>query len=92
MDEDGEPEVDESTVGVGSIAAGRRYDNLVQLFTAASAGDLKAGKKASGLPCVEVSIGFDRVFALTWGLHAVAEVRKLLRSCWQLGRDCWWSE
>ena len=66
VDEDGEPEVDESTVGVGSIAAGGRYDNLVQLFTAASAGDSKAGKKAPGLPCVGVSIGLDRVFALTW--------------------------
>jgi histidyl-tRNA synthetase len=63
-DEDGEPEVDESTVGVGSIAAGGRYDNLVQLFTAAAAGDAK--KKAPGLPCVGVSIGLDRVFALTW--------------------------
>jgi histidyl-tRNA synthetase len=66
VDEDGEPEMDESTVGVGSIAAGGRYDNLVQLFTAASAGDSKAGKKAPGLPCVGVSIGLDRVFALTW--------------------------
>lgn len=66
VDEDGEPEVDESTVGVGSIAAGGRYDNLVQLFTAAAAGDSKAGKKAPGLPCVGVSIGLDRVFALTW--------------------------
>ena len=28
-------------VGVGSIAAGGRYDNLVQLFTAAAAGDAK---------------------------------------------------
>ena len=56
--------MDESTVGVGSIAAGGRYDNLVQLFTAAAAGDAK--KRAPGLPCVGVSIGLDRVFALTW--------------------------
>jgi histidyl-tRNA synthetase len=66
VDKEGDFEVDESTVGVGSIAAGGRYDNLVQLFTAASAGDSKAGKKAPGLPCVGVSIGLDRVFALTW--------------------------
>ncbi|KAF8512857.1 histidine-tRNA ligase [Hysterangium stoloniferum] len=66
VDEEGEPEVDESSVGVGSIAAGGRYDNLVQLFTSAAAGDTKAGKKAPGLPCVGVSIGIDRVFALLW--------------------------
>lgn len=58
-----EDEVDESQVGVGSIAAGGRYDNLVSAFAAAAAGD---GKKALGLPCVGVSIGMDRVFALVW--------------------------
>jgi len=66
VDEEGELEVDENSVGVGSIAAGGRYDNLVQLFTSAAAGDSKAGKKAPGLPCVGVSIGIDRVFALLW--------------------------
>lgn len=66
VDEEGEPEVDESTVGVGSIAAGGRYDNLVQLFTSAAAGDAKAGKKAPGMPCVGISIGVDRVFAILW--------------------------
>ena len=61
--EEDEEEVDESQVGVGSIAAGGRYDNLVGLFTAAAAGE---GKKAAGLPCVGVSIGLDRIFALVW--------------------------
>jgi histidyl-tRNA synthetase len=62
--EDGEEEeIDESTVGVGSIAAGGRYDNLVGMFTAAAAGE---GKKAPNLPCVGVSIGLDRVFAIVW--------------------------
>ena len=62
--EDGEEEeIDESTVGVGSIAAGGRYDNLVGLFTSAASGD---GKKAANLPCVGVSIGLDRVFAIVW--------------------------
>ncbi|KAI0095190.1 histidyl-tRNA synthetase [Irpex rosettiformis] len=62
--EDGEEEeIDESTVGVGSIAAGGRYDNLVGLFTSAAAGE---GKKAANLPCVGVSIGLDRVFAIVW--------------------------
>ncbi|KAM5539957.1 hypothetical protein V8D89_006460 [Ganoderma adspersum] len=58
-----EEEIDESQVGVGSIAAGGRYDNLVGMFTAAAAGE---GKKSSGLPCVGVSIGLDRIFALLW--------------------------
>ncbi|EIW87359.1 histidyl-tRNA synthetase [Coniophora puteana RWD-64-598 SS2] len=59
-----EEETDESTVGVGSIAAGGRYDNLVGAFAAAAAGD---GKKApAGLPCIGVSIGMDRIFAILW--------------------------
>ena len=62
QDED-EEEIDESTVGVGSIAAGGRYDGLVGMFTAAAAGE---GKKTQSLPCVGVSIGLDRVFAIVW--------------------------
>ncbi|KAH9830438.1 histidyl-tRNA synthetase [Rhodofomes roseus] len=62
QDEEDE-EIDESTVGVGSIAAGGRYDNLVGMFTAAAAGE---SKKAAQLPCVGVSIGLDRVFAIVW--------------------------
>ncbi|KZP29283.1 histidine-tRNA ligase [Athelia psychrophila] len=61
--EDAEEEVDESQVGVGSIAGGGRYDNLVGMFTAAAAGE---GKKTFGTPCVGVSIGLDRIFAIVW--------------------------
>ncbi|KAJ7207493.1 hypothetical protein GGX14DRAFT_698176 [Mycena pura] len=61
--DDEDEEIDESQVGVGSIAAGGRYDGLVGMFTAAAAAD---GKKAPGLPCIGVSIGLDRVFALVW--------------------------
>jgi histidyl-tRNA synthetase len=61
--EDEEEEIDESQVGVGSIAAGGRYDGLVGMFTAAASAD---GKKAAGLPCIGVSIGMDRIFALVW--------------------------
>ncbi|PFH46653.1 hypothetical protein AMATHDRAFT_69300 [Amanita thiersii Skay4041] len=67
---DADEEVDESTVGVGSIAAGGRYDNLVGMFTAAAAGDSSSSKgkekATSQLPCVGVSIGMDRIFALVW--------------------------
>ncbi|KAI1790933.1 histidyl-tRNA synthetase [Ganoderma leucocontextum] len=62
-DAEEEEEIDESQVGVGSIAAGGRYDHLVGMFTAAAAAE---GKKAPGLPCVGVSIGLDRIFALLW--------------------------
>lgn len=58
-----EEEVDESQVGVGSIAAGGRYDNLVGSFMSAAAGE---GKKAPQCPCIGVSIGLDRIFALVW--------------------------
>jgi len=64
-----EPEVDESQVGVGSIAAGGRYDNLVGAFLASAAGAApgsKEAKKLAGVPCVGISIGLDRVFALVW--------------------------
>ncbi|TRM70610.1 hypothetical protein BD626DRAFT_564223 [Schizophyllum amplum] len=58
-----EEEVDESQVGVGSIAAGGRYDNLVGMFTTAAAAE---GKKGAQMPCVGVAIGLDRIFSLVW--------------------------
>ncbi|AET39678.1 histidine--tRNA ligase Ecym_4656 [Eremothecium cymbalariae DBVPG len=45
-------------VGVGSIAAGGRYDNLVNMFSEAS------GKKSASIPCVGVSFGVERIFSL----------------------------
>lgn len=49
-------EIDESKIGVGSIAAGGRYDNLVDMFS--------SNKKREGVPCVGISIGVERVFAI----------------------------
>ena len=63
VDEEGEEEIDESQVGVGSIAAGGRYDNLVGMFLSAAAGE---GKKTASIPCIGVSMGLDRVFAILW--------------------------
>lgn len=60
---DDEEEIDENSVGVGSIAAGGRYDNLVGQLIAASSGD---SKKSAGTPCVGISIGLDRIFAILW--------------------------
>lgn len=42
------------TVGVGSVAAGGRYDNLVSMFS---------GK--GQIPCVGISFGVDRIFSIT---------------------------
>ncbi|KAI8610700.1 hypothetical protein BC830DRAFT_1144524 [Chytriomyces sp. MP71] len=44
----------DETSGVGSIAAGGRYDELVGMFS-------PSGKK---IPCVGVSVGVERVFAI----------------------------
>ena len=46
---------------VGSVAGGGRYDNLVGMF-AASAGKKKG--KDTNVPCVGVSIGIERLFAI----------------------------
>lgn len=53
---DGDDAFDESKVGVGSIAAGGRYDNLVGMFS--------NSKKPDAVPCVGVSVGVERVFAI----------------------------
>lgn len=44
-------------VGVGSILAGGRYDNLVGMFAGSS-------KKNASIPCVGVSFGVERIFSL----------------------------
>ncbi|KAF5311956.1 hypothetical protein D9619_002352 [Psilocybe cf. subviscida] len=74
LTEDDEKEIDESQVSIGSIAAGGRYDHLVGAFICGAAGiaDLasKEAKKALGplgaTPCIGVSIGMDRIFAIVW--------------------------
>jgi len=48
-------EIDESTIGVGSIAAGGRYDNLVGMFS---------NSKKGNIPCVGMSLGVERIFSI----------------------------
>ncbi|GAA5967302.1 hypothetical protein JCM11641_000506 [Rhodosporidiobolus odoratus] len=57
LNADEEAEVDESTVGVGSIAAGGRYDELVGMFSGSSGA-------AGRIPCVGISFGVERLFSL----------------------------
>ncbi|CAG8571671.1 12886_t:CDS:10 [Acaulospora morrowiae] len=59
-------DLDESTVGVGSIAAGGRYDNLVGMF---------ASSKKGNIPCVGVSIGVERVFSILLQKVALEQVK-----------------
>ncbi|KAH9815665.1 histidyl-tRNA synthetase [Teratosphaeria destructans] len=42
------------SVGVGSVAAGGRYDNLVGMFS-----------EKANLPCVGISFGVERIFSIT---------------------------
>jgi len=54
-----DPEADRSeddSIGVGSIAGGGRYDELVGMFS--------QGKKAGKIPCVGISIGVERCFSI----------------------------
>jgi histidyl-tRNA synthetase len=57
-DKDAEDGADETSVGVGSIAGGGRYDNLVGMFSAA------AGGKGEQVPCVGVSVGVERIYSI----------------------------
>ncbi len=52
-DED-EDRSNDPSIGVGSVAAGGRYDNLVERF-----------RPNADLPCVGVSFGVDRIFSIT---------------------------
>jgi histidyl-tRNA synthetase len=54
----------DDTVGIGSIAAGGRYDELVGMFS--------GGKK---IPCVGASIGVERVFSLLLRKAKLSHVR-----------------
>jgi histidyl-tRNA synthetase len=51
--EDVEDRSNDPTIGIGSIAAGGRYDELVGMYS-------KKGK----IPCVGISFGVDRIFSI----------------------------
>lgn len=67
-----DPDEDRSSdpsVGVGSVAAGGRYDNLVGMFS---------GK--TQIPCVGISFGVDRIFSITEARMAADKSSELVRS------------
>lgn len=57
------------TLGVGSIAAGGRYDDLVGMFS---------GK--GQIPCVGISFGVDRIFSITKSRMERKKGNEMLRS------------
>ena len=65
-----EGEQDESQIGVGSIAGGGRYDELVGMFLAASSSSNKAPPK---IPCVGISFGVERIFSIILARRAHQE-------------------
>ncbi|KAI8992207.1 histidyl-tRNA synthetase [Pilobolus umbonatus] len=94
----GTDELDESTVGVGSIAAGGRYDNLVGMFS----GKNKKGVPNLQIPCVGVSIGVERVFSILMSKQKVEEIKSnevevfviavgdgLLKERMQIAKELW---
>lgn len=60
---------DDPSVGVGSVAAGGRYDNLVGMFS---------GK--TQIPCVGISFGVDRIFSVTKARLAAEKNAELVRN------------
>lgn len=60
---------DDPSVGIGSVAAGGRYDNLVGMFS---------GK--TQIPCVGISFGVDRIFAVTKARMAAEKTADLVRN------------
>ncbi|KAI9357147.1 histidyl-tRNA synthetase [Pilaira anomala] len=95
---EGTDELDESTVGVGSIAAGGRYDNLVGMFS----GKNKKGVPNLQIPCVGVSIGVERVFSILMSKQKSEEIKSnetevyvisvgdgLLKERMQIAKELW---
>lgn len=90
-------------VGVGSIAGGGRYDNLVNMFASAT------GKKNVSIPCVGISFGVERLFSIiksknelmekirpnytqvyimAFGEGYINERMKIAKQLWTAGIEC----
>ncbi|KAK9386881.1 hypothetical protein V1515DRAFT_113256 [Lipomyces mesembrius] len=54
-------------VGVGSVAAGGRYDELVGMFS--------QSKKSSVMPCVGISFGVERLFSIIKAKEDMSKIR-----------------
>lgn len=57
--------------GIGSIAAGGRYDDLVKMF----AGRNKKGEPNLDIPCVGLSLGVERIFSILMARQSQNEIK-----------------
>ncbi|KAI9485031.1 histidyl-tRNA synthetase [Zychaea mexicana] len=84
--------------GVGSVAAGGRYDDLVGMF----AGRNKKGQPSMKVPCVGVSLGVERIFSILAAhqkgqqvksketeVLIIAVGRDLIKEQMRLAKDLW---
>ncbi|KAF8753795.1 WHEP-TRS domain [Rhizoctonia solani] len=92
--EDDEEDIDESQVGVGSIAAGGRYDDLVGMFASAAAGKASASGSGSGSGARagrfrrEKERGRSKateVFVVSVGEGLIEERMRLAKELWDVG-------
>ncbi|KAF2754303.1 histidyl-tRNA synthetase [Pseudovirgaria hyperparasitica] len=67
--EDDDDRSNDPTIGVGSVAAGGRYDELVGMFS---------GK--GQIPCVGISFGVDRIFSITKARMESEKAQQLRRT------------
>lgn len=67
--EEDEDRSSDPSIGIGSVAAGGRYDNLVERF-----------RPNADLPCVGVSFGVDRIFSITKARLAAGETFSYISS------------
>ncbi|KAG1467357.1 hypothetical protein G6F56_004460 [Rhizopus delemar] len=83
--------------GMGSVAAGGRYDNLVGMFS----GTNKRGQPKT-IPCVGISLGVERLFSLLMARQDIEKIKSndtqvyvisagdgLLKERMQLVRELW---
>jgi histidyl-tRNA synthetase len=66
---------EDPSVGIGSVAAGGRYDNLVGMFSG-----------RGQIPCVGISFGVDRIFSI---IHARMEAEKTKEDVRNNEVDCY---
>lgn len=64
------PEDEDANVGVGSVAAGGRYDNLVGMFS----------PSGTQVPCVGISFGVERLFSILWKQQLAQKGRENIKS------------
>lgn len=63
-------EDEDAKVGVGSVAAGGRYDNLVGMFS----------PSGTQVPCVGISFGVERLFSILWRRQLAEKGRENVKS------------